>query len=125
MLSPLFKDLEDEENLPSIGQKHPRYDLGIPSLGVIIEVKYVRERREFAKIIEQVAADVSLYLNQATTYQKIIAFIYDDSSSPEEHQECRSGLLTIDGISDVIIVSRPGKMPDKYIRRSLIKQLPE
>jgi hypothetical protein len=32
ILAPLFPDLEDEENLPSLGHKHPRADLGIPAL---------------------------------------------------------------------------------------------
>jgi hypothetical protein len=39
VLAPVFGDLEDEENLPSIGHKHPRADLGIPSLCTIVEVR--------------------------------------------------------------------------------------
>lgn len=125
ILSTLFEDLEDEENLPSLGQKHPRYDLGIPSLGLIIEVKYVREKGSFAKVIEEIAADSQLYLSKKEKYNKIIAFIYDDTCSIEQHQECKNGLLSIDSIIDAIIVSRPGKMPDENKRRELIKQLPE
>ncbi len=42
ILASVFNDLEDEENLPSVGHKHPRADLGIPSLRTIIEVKFMR-----------------------------------------------------------------------------------
>jgi len=38
ILSPTFPDLDDEEWLKSLGHHHPRADLAIPSLGVIIEV---------------------------------------------------------------------------------------
>ena len=125
MLSPILSDLEDEENLPSLGPKHPRYDLGIPSLGLIIEVKFVREKGGFAQVVEQVAADSNLYLSQTDQYSKIIAFVYDDSLSTEEHQECRDGLQKIDGVIEAIMVSRPGKMPELTSRREIIKQLPE
>ncbi len=43
LLRPVFSDLVDEQSLSKVGHKTPRYDLGIPSLGAIIEVKFMRK----------------------------------------------------------------------------------
>jgi hypothetical protein len=73
VLAPVLSDLEDEENLPSVGHKNPRADLGIPSLRTIIEVKFMRTSGQAAcaKIIEEIAADTSLYLSKPTAYDNI------------------------------------------------------
>lgn len=112
ILAPVFGDLEDEENLPSIGHKHPRADLGIPSLRTIIEVKFMRSagQRACADVIEQIAADASLYLSKADSYDNIIAVVWDDCSQTEQHHELRSGLESIRGISAAVIIPRPAKM---------------
>lgn len=112
VLSPIFPDLEDEENLPSFGQKHPRYDLGIPSLKLIIEVKFIYNGQpsEFANIIEGIAADTSLYLSEPEKYSCIIPFIWDDSRKTEQYTELISGLTKVNGILDIIIIPKPGKM---------------
>ncbi|MEZ5980947.1 MAG: hypothetical protein R3C54_01405 [Parvularculaceae bacterium] len=70
ILRPVFPDLVDEEHLPKVGHKSPRYDLGVPSLQTIIEVKFMRRRgqAECSKIIEEVAADRSLYLGPKTGF---------------------------------------------------------
>jgi len=112
LLSPLFPDLEDEENLPSVGHKHPRCDLGIPSLHTIIEVKFIRRgtSRAFAQVTEEIAADHSLYRRAGSNYDKMIVFVWDDSCSTEQHDELRQGMKQMPGIVDVIVVPRPGKM---------------
>jgi hypothetical protein len=112
ILAPVFGDLEDEENLPSIGHKHPRADLGIPSLRTIVEVKYMRAagQRACADVIEQIAADASLYLSKAGTYDNIIAVVWDDCAQTEQHHELRTGLESIRGVSAAVILSRPAKM---------------
>lgn len=112
ILAPVFGDLEDEENLPSVGHKHPRADLGIPSLRTIIEVKFMRStgQRACADVIEQVAADASLYLSKPSSYDNIIAVVWDDCAQTEQHHELRSGLESIRGISAAIIIPRPAKM---------------
>jgi hypothetical protein len=78
ILRPVFPGLEDEENLPSVGHKHPRADILVPSLRVVIEVKYLREATQSAraKIIEEVAADTSLYLTDDSLYSNIVVFIW-------------------------------------------------
>ena len=116
ILAPVFADLEDEENLPSIGHKHPRADLGIPSLHTIVEVKYMRAagQRACAEIIEQVAADASLFLSKASAYDNIIAVIWDDCAQTEQHHELRTGLESIRGVSTAVILSRPAKMRRRF-----------
>ena len=112
VLAPVFPDLEDEENLPSLGQKHPRYDLGVPSLKLIVEVKFVYrgDRREFAEVIEQVAADASLYLRDKSRYVGIIAVVWDDSRHTEQYAELEHGLLAIGGVLGAVVITRPGRM---------------
>lgn len=112
ILAPIFPDLEDEENLPSLGHKHPRYDLGIPSLRLIIEVKFIYNgtSSEFSHIIEEVASDASLYLSNDSGYDKIIVFVWDNSRRIEQHGELRQGLKKLQGVMEAIVVPRPGKM---------------
>ncbi|WP_131803415.1 hypothetical protein [Mesorhizobium sp. LCM 4577] len=112
ILAPVLSDLENEENLPSIGHKNPRADLGVPSLRTIIEVKFMRNagQQACAKIIEEVAADASLYLSRSTAYDNIIAFVWDDRAQTEQHDELRAGLEAIKGVSAAIVLPRPSKM---------------
>jgi hypothetical protein len=115
ILAPLFADLEDEENLPSIGHKNPRADLAVPALKTIIEVKFVRSpgQAAWASVIEEVAADSALYLSHSTTYDNIVAVVWDDAAHTEQHEEIRLGLEKLRGVSSAIILSRPGKMKRK------------
>jgi hypothetical protein len=110
LLAPIFPDLEDEEYLRSLGHKHPRCDLAIPSLRVIIEIKFVLngEQADFANVIEGVAADTSLYLSEKTGFSQIVAFVWDNSRCSEQHNELLQGLRRIRGIKDAVVVSRPG-----------------
>jgi len=112
ILAPVLSDLEDEENLPSIGHKNPRADLGIPSLRTIIEVKFMRNsgQRACAGIIDEIAADCSLYLSKSTQYDNIIAFVWDDCAQTEQHDELKAGLEAIKGVSAAVILPRPSKM---------------
>jgi hypothetical protein len=113
ILAPIFPDLENEENFPSLGHKHPRCDLVIPSLRLIIEVKFMRKGTsgDFSKMIEEIAADASLYLSDTSKYDRIIPFIWDNSVRHEEHGELIQGLNKIPGILGSVVISRPGKMP--------------
>ncbi|MDW9650151.1 hypothetical protein GOB33_18855 [Sinorhizobium meliloti] len=112
ILAPLFADLEEEENLPSIGHKNPRADLALPSLRTIIEVKFVRSAGQaaWASVVEEVAADSALYLSHSGTYDNIVAVVWDDAAHTEQHEEIRLGLEKLRGVSTAIILSRPGKM---------------
>ncbi|HOH29380.1 MAG TPA: hypothetical protein PLC40_06880 [Candidatus Hydrogenedentes bacterium] len=123
ILAPVFPDLEDEENLPSIGHKHPRADLGIPSLHTIVEVKFLRSagQQAFAKITEEIAADHSLYLSTGSVYNKNVTFIWDNTCSTEQHDELKQALSKMPGIKDSVIVSRPARLGLKRIAQDPVE----
>lgn len=111
VLRPVFPGLEDEENLPSLGHKHPRADLLVPPLRLVIEVKYLREATQAARarVIEEVAADTAIYRTPGSGYDSIIVFIWDNTGSTHHHAELEDGIRKLAGIADVVIVSRPGE----------------
>jgi hypothetical protein len=107
-----FYDLVDEEHLPKFGHKSSKPDFGIPSLKLLIEVKFVRNQRDFKKIEDEIKADYIDYLNHPN-YNKLLIFVYDDSSSVQEHSITIEALKNLDGgIEDVIIVSKPSHIGD-------------
>ena len=112
LLRPVFSDLVDEQALPKVGHKTPRYDLGVPSRGTIIEVKFMRRAglAECRKITEEIAADRSLYLGAATGYSRLIVFIWDECRQTEEYQTLKNGLEGMEGIEKVVILPRPSRM---------------
>jgi hypothetical protein len=112
ILAPIFPDLDDEEWLKSLGQHHPRADLAIPSLKIIVEVKFMRSggRSAFTNVVQEVAADASTYLQEGSGYQHVVVFVWDDAARTEEHAELRQGLMRIRGVRDAIVLPRPSKM---------------
>lgn len=112
LLAPIFPDLKEEEYTPSVGPMHPRADLGIPSLGVIIEVKFMRSTHTPQKMIEQISADCGLYLVDESPYHQIISFIWDDSRSSQEYDCMRDGLMKLRGVVESVIVARPGNLTE-------------
>jgi len=111
MLRPYFDDLIDEENLPQFGHSSYKPDFALPSLNVLLEVKYTRSASDFKKTEKQIMEDSVGYLANTSKYNKIIVFIYDHSSSVQEHDQTQRALKQIDCIEDVIIVSRPSQLP--------------
>lgn len=110
VLAPCFPDLKEEEYTPSIGDYQPRVDLCIPSLQLIIEVKFMRESTKPKDIIEEVAADANLYFAPGSQYRHLIPFVWDDVRRSEDHPTLESGLKQIPKVVDAIVVSRPGSM---------------
>jgi len=112
ILKPIFPDLVDEESLPKIGHTTSRFDLGIPSLQTIIEVKFMRKSGQAAckSITEELAADSALYLNPETKYERIVAFIWDECSQIEEYEVLKRGLESLNGVEKVVILPRPNRM---------------
>ena len=110
ILAPVFPDLEDEEYLKSIGHKHARVDLAIPSLQAIVEVKFVRTSRPsaFADVTEEIAADTALYLSNNAEFKTLVVFVWDHSRATEQHTELLSGLHKLKGVKRAVVVSRPG-----------------
>ncbi len=111
VLRPVFPGLEDEENLPSLGHKHPRADLLVPALRLIIEVKYLREATQAAraKLIEEIAADTAIYRTPDSGYDTIIALIWDSTGSIHHHAEVETGIRKLQGVVEAVIISRPGE----------------
>lgn len=110
LLAPLFPDLIDEDATPKVGPVQPRADIGIPSLRLIVEAKFMRADDPPKKMVEQIAEDASLYLVPGSKYDRLIPFIWDDSRRTEHHEEMIRGLRQITGVVDAIIVPRPGTM---------------
>lgn len=111
MLRPYFDDIIDEENLPKFGHSSYKPDFALPSLNVLLEVKYARSASDFKKIEKEIMQDSVGYMANTSKYKKIVAFIYDHSCSVQEHEETQRALKQIDSIEDVITVSRPSQLP--------------
>lgn len=110
ILAPIFPDLIQEEYLVKLGTKQPRADLGIPSLRVIVEAKFWYTKHKSKKMIEEIAQDTGLYLVPESRYSSIVPFIWDEGRRTEEHKGLVTALKKMDGISDAIIISKPGHM---------------
>jgi hypothetical protein len=111
MLRPVFDDLVDEETLLKRGHSTYRADFGIPSLGLLIEVKYARKAADFKTFEKEVYEDYVAYLTGNGPYRKMTVFIYDESVSVQEHGTTRKALLDLPNMTDVIIVCRPSHVP--------------
>ena len=111
MLRPVFLDLEDEDALPKFGHSTYRADFGIPSLGLLIEVKYARSASDFKNIEKEVLEDIVPYLQTPERYHRIVVFIYDDSASVQVHETTARALRRAPGIDGVVIASRPSQLP--------------
>ncbi len=111
MLRPVFDDLIEEETLRKIGHSTYRADLAIPSLGLLIEVKYARKAADFKVHEKEIFEDYVAYLSDNGPYRKMAVFVYDESVSVQEHGTTRNALLGLPNITDVIIASRPSHIP--------------
>lgn len=106
MLRPYFDDICYEENLPKLGRSGHRYDLGIPSLGKLVEVKYIRKQDDFQKIVNEVGTDAAQITTQ-NQFREFLVFVYDTTSAVENHHWVRQNLLGFAPVKGAIIVSAP------------------
>jgi hypothetical protein len=111
MLRPVFNDLVDEEALRKVGHSTYRADFAIPSLGLLIEVKYARKATDFKGIEKEIFEDYVAYLTEDGPYRKMTVFIYDESASVQEHGTTRNALLKLPNVTEVIIACRPSHLP--------------
>jgi len=119
ILAPVYgADLVDETYLPHTGQVQPRADLGILSLRLIIEVKILRTPGDFRAVEEQVAGDTGLYFREPARFDRMVVFIYDDCDRPrpERYATLATALKRRERVADVVIVRRPGMIPDRTAR---------
>lgn len=110
VLAPALPDLRDEEWLASVGQKKPRADLVIPSLHLVIEVKYWREKNAPQDLISQIAEDVSLYLKHGSPYRKVLPVIWDQGRRTEQYDLLIAGLCEIRDVVNPVVIAQPAFM---------------
>jgi hypothetical protein len=106
ILRPYFPDIRYEETLAKLGRAAHRFDFGIPTIGTLIEVKYIRKKEDFQKIVYEVGID-SVQVKSQSQYRTIIVFAYDEVSAIENHDWARESLLHLDLVKDAIFVSSP------------------
>lgn len=111
LLRGVFEDLVDEETLAKFGHSSYRADFGIPTLRILIEVKFVRTAKDFRSIEREIAQDAAAYLISTNgRYDELVVFIYDDSSSVQEHAITESALRQLPQVLDVVIASKPSQL---------------
>ncbi len=106
LLRPYVPEIKEEEPLPSIGTKRPRVDIAIPSLRLLIEVKFLRATESFNKVLGEVAEDKSFYLGKGSSYDRMLVFLWDDSQRTEEHASFERGILDLE-LNGAVVISRP------------------
>jgi hypothetical protein len=109
MLRGYFHDIIPEDSLPKIGEIFYKPDFGIPSLGLLIEVKYAYKGEDFKRIQKEIHEDSIVYLQRTNIYSKLLIFIYDASCSVEKHNTYKEELKKLIGVENVIIVCKPAK----------------
>lgn len=107
LLAPVFPSLRDEEWLASVGQKRPRADLALPSLHLVIEVKYWREKSSPQDLISQIGEDVSLYLKVGSPYRKVLSVVWDQARRTERYDLLITGLGEIRDVITPVIIAQP------------------
>lgn len=112
MLAPVFPDLKREEYAPPVGPIQPRIDFGIPSLRLLVEVKFARTRSALKETVNEIAQDNSNYFTKPGLYDRLLVFVWDNSGHSEDHAIICEGMRAYDRVVDAVIVSRPGHMTD-------------
>jgi hypothetical protein len=121
LLSPLFPDARYEENKSAVGSVHPRLDIVLPSLRLIIEVKFWRKAVKSEEMVRELAEDVGLYLTPDAPYDVIVPLVWDEGARTEEHAALISGLKTMKGIFDAVVVSRPALMSGRTQQEHVVR----
>jgi len=112
ILAPVFPDLKREEYAAQIGPIQPRIDFGIPSLRLLVEVKFARDRSALKNMVNEIAQDASNYFTTAGAYDSLLVFVWDNEGHTQDHDLVFSGLRRFERVADAVIVSRPGHMTD-------------
>lgn len=112
ILSPIFPDLKREEYAAQIGPIQPRVDFGIPSLRLLVEAKFARDRSALKHVVNEIAQDASNYFTTPGAYDSLLVFVWDNEGHTQDHNLVISGLRQFDRVVDAVIVGRPGHMTD-------------
>ena len=121
VLYPYFVDqLEDEQYLQGFGLRQGRFDFAVTSLGLIVEVKMMRQPSDVNRLETEIADDLALYFKDGNPFETMIVYIYDDSDKPEpeKYPAIRDALKHRgDRVVDVVIVQRPSMIPNRNKRQ--------
>ena len=60
-------------------------------------------------MIEEIAADSSIYFVAGSSYTVLIPFIWDNARRTEEHESLIGGLKQLPHVADAVVVARPGR----------------
>ncbi|MGK3996582.1 hypothetical protein [Sorangium sp. So ce1024] len=112
ILAPIFPDLKREEYAAQIGPIQPRVDFGIPSLRLLVEAKFARDRSALKNVVNEIAQDASSYFTHAGAYDSLLVFVWDNEGHTQDHHLVISGLRQFNRVVDAVIVGRPGHMTD-------------
>lgn len=105
-----FDSLSDEFHLPRFGAIEYKPDFGIPEAALLIECKYLKEKKDLKRIQKEISEDAIGYLNTSSQYKELIIFIYNSLNIPIT-EKFEKDFEKINGIERVIIV--PGVTPNK------------
>jgi hypothetical protein len=112
ILAPIFPDLKREEYAAQVGPIQPRVDFGIPSLHLLIEAKFARDRGALKNTVNEIAQDASNYFTTPGAYDHLLVFIWDNEGHTQDHDLVIAGIRKFERVVDAVIVSRPGHMTD-------------
>ena len=82
----------------------------IPSLHLVIEVKYWRERNSPQELISQIGEDVSLYLKVGSPYRKVLPIVWDQGRRTEQYDLLITGLVKIRDVVSPVFIAQPAFM---------------
>ena len=108
VLRSMFPDVIDEETLTKVGLSSYIPDFAIPSLRLLIEVKFARVKSDLKRIEKAILEDSAAYpMAGSGGYDQMIVFIYDNSASIQLHGVVRDALQGVPFIRSVIFATRP------------------
>lgn len=103
-----FKDLEYEFHLPRFGNIEYKPDFGVPSIKLLIECKFLRNKADLKKVQKEIHDDIIGYLKISKQYKSLIVLIYNSKNIPVSDKFIKD-IKKIKGIKDLIII--PGIYP--------------
>jgi hypothetical protein len=76
ILRPTFPDVRYEDWTPRVAGRSRRIDLVVPDLNVVIELKFVRDRRHGRSVVDELHIDIETYHSHPNC-GRLLAFIFD------------------------------------------------
>lgn len=106
VLRTYFDDLRYEDNLPKLGRSGHRYDIGIPQLKLLVEIKFARKAADFQKFVEEIGKDAA-QIHTQIDFTSFIVFIFDPTCTTEHYDWTKQALLQFAPVKDAVIVCAP------------------